>query len=226
MNLKIVEELNRILKINPSLVTYPDAFLQVVNGTFHIELDNLTDHTDLYAIAEQVDNEVLHQYFSKVWHPETKKYKYSGLSLIDEINEQNPERVIDVGCGYNEFKGKINNLVGLDPYNDRADIKGTILGYKADTSYDVAICLGSINFGSADKIIKELQHVCNLVKPGGRMYFRVNPGLAHEAPESRWITFFDWDSLFISNAANMLNCDLLTIRQDYKNRIYFVLRKK
>jgi hypothetical protein len=29
------------------------------------------------------------------------------------------ESVLDVGCGYNEFKGKINNLTGLDPYNKK-----------------------------------------------------------------------------------------------------------
>lgn len=226
MNLKIVAELNRILKHNPSLTTNANALLQVINGTFHIELDHLVDPTDLHAIASQVDNEVLAQYFGKVWHPETKKYKYSGLALIDEINSMNPERVLDVGCGYNEFKGKINNLWGIDPYNSRADEIVSTLDFDPIEPYDVAICLGSINFGSADKIIQELKKVHSIVKDGGLMYFRVNPGLAHEAPESRWITFFDWDSLFISNAANMLNCDLLAIRQDFKERIYFVLRKK
>ena len=34
----------------------------------------------------------------------------------------NPDNVVDIGCGFNEFKGKITNLIGIDPYNDKADI--------------------------------------------------------------------------------------------------------
>ena len=61
---------------------------------------------------------------------ETKKFKYSGLAIIDEVNAMNPDNVIDIGCGYNEFKGKIKNLIGIDPYNDRADIDVHTLDYK------------------------------------------------------------------------------------------------
>ena len=136
-----------------------------------------------------------------------------------------PTAVIDIGCGYNEFKGKIQNLIGIDPYNHRADVKATVLEYQVtDIKYDVAICLGSINFGSSDKIIKELTAAVNLVKDGGVLYFRVNPGQQHTAPESQWINFYDWDPVFISNMAKQLNCELLAIRKDL-NRIYFVWRK-
>ena len=45
-------------------------------------------------------------------------YKWSGYRLVDEINSQKPRSVLDVGCGFNRFKGKINNLMGIDPYND------------------------------------------------------------------------------------------------------------
>jgi len=137
-----------------------------------------------------------------------------------------PEHVIDIGCGYNEFKGKIKNLVGIDPYNDRADINIHTLDYKTDQKYDVAICLGSINFGSSDKILKELESVVEIVRTGGFLYFRVNPGIQHDKPEAKWINFYDWDPIFISNAAKYLNCDVLTLRQDDNDRFYFVLRKK
>ena len=138
----------------------------------------------------------------------------------------NPDNVIDIGCGYNEFKGKIQNLTGIDPYNDRADISVHTLDYKPEVEYDVAICLGSINFGSSDKILGELENVVNMVKPAGMLYFRVNPGIQHDKPEAKWINFYDWDPVFISNAAQYLKCDVLTLRQDDNNRFYFVLRKK
>jgi len=223
MNLKILTELDRILKQNPSLKNNKHTLCQVINGVFDIQLTTI-DNSSVYALAEQIDNECLNQYFSKVWQPETKKYKYSGLAIIDEVNNMNPSNVIDIGCGYNEFKGKINNLVGIDPYNDKADIKSTILDYETDIEYDVAICLGSINFGSSDKILSELSAVVNLLRYNGLIYFRVNPGLSHKLHESKWINFYDWDSGFISNAAIYLGCELLTLRQD-DNRLYFVLRK-
>lgn len=225
MNLKILNELDRILKRNPSLLTDRVALCQVVNGVFDIEFDSIDDNMSIIDLADQIDNEVLTKYFSKVWQPETKKYKYSGLAIIDEVNAMDPTAVIDIGCGYNEFKGKIQNLIGIDPYNHRADVNATVLSYQVtDIKYDVAICLGSINFGSSDKIIAELTAAVNLVKEGGLLYFRVNPGQQHTAPESQWINFYDWDPVFISNMAKLLDCELLTLRKDL-NRLYFVLRK-
>ena len=225
MNLKILHELDRILKNNPSLQANKHAYCQVVNGVFDIELKQI-DNTEIHALAEQIDRAVLKNYFSKVWQPETKKFKYSGLAIIDEVNAMSPDNVIDIGCGYNEFKGKIKNLIGIDPYNDRADIDVHTLDYKPDIQFDVAICLGSINFGSSDKILAELENVVSMVKSGGMLYFRVNPGIQHDKPAAKWIKFYDWDPVFISNAAKTLNCDVLTLRQDDNNRFYFVLRKK
>ena len=225
MNLKILNELDRILKNNPSLKSNSHAYCQVVNGVFDIELNQIDD-TEIHALAEQIDRAVLKNYFGKVWQAETKKFKYSGLAIIDEVNAMNPDNVIDIGCGYNEFKGKIQNLKGIDPYNDRADISVHTLDYKPEVEYDVAICLGSINFGSSDKILGELENVVGMVKSGGFLYFRVNPGIQHNRPAAKWINFYDWDPVFISNAAQYLNCDVLTLRQDDNNRFYFVLRKK
>ena len=225
MNLKVLHELDRILKNNPSLQANKHAYCQVVNGVFDIELKQIDD-IEIHALAEQIDRAVLKNYFSKVWQPETKKFKYSGLAIIDEVNAMSPDNVIDIGCGYNEFKGKIKNLIGIDPYNDRADIDVHTLDYKPDIQFDVAICLGSINFGSSDKILAELENVVNMVKSGGMLYFRVNPGIQHDKPEAKWINFYDWDPVFISNAAQHLNCDVLTLRQDDNKRFYFVLRKK
>ena len=229
MNLKILNELDRILKHNPTLKTDKHAFCQVINGIFDIDLKKIDysskNHGSMPELSTQIDKACLHRYFSEVWQPETKKFKYSGLAIIDEVNNLKPDNVIDIGCGYNEFKGKIKNLVGIDPYNDKADIMVHILDYKADIEYDVAICLGSINFGSSDKILSELQAVVNMVKDNGFLYFRVNPGIQHTRPTAKWINFYDWDPVFISNAAKYLNCEVLILRQDDNNRLYFVLRK-
>jgi len=224
MNTKIHNELQHIIKTSPQLLCNNSALRQIINGVFNVNIPDATSD-DINLLVDQIDDAVLANYFSTVWQPETKKYKYSGLSIIDEVNALNPDAVLDLGCGYNEFKGKIKNLTGVDPYNDRADFKISTLDFTSDIKYDVTICLGSINFGSTDKIFAELEKAVSLTKGGGLLIFRVNPGVQHIAKESEWIDFYDWNPNFIMNVASSLNCNVLQLRQDSNNRYYFVLEK-
>ena len=213
---------------SPQLMRDSDLLRKAINGTFGVDI-NIGSFNNLANLTEIIDHEVLKNYFSKVWQPQTKKYKYSGLAIIDEVNNLQPKKVLDLGCGYNEFKGKINNLIGIDPYNERADVQVGILDYNAQNNFDVIICLGSINFGTVDKIYTELEHAVSLTKQNGLLYFRANPGTQHEAPEAKWIDFFEWTSEFIINSADRLGCELVTLNQDMGergSRYYFVLKKK
>ena len=180
----------------------------------------------LEQYVEAIDDACLHKYFSKYWQNDMKKWKYSGLALIDEVNSLKPRAVLDVGCGYNEFKGKIDNLIGIDPYNDLADFKTGTLDYKTDDKFDVILCLGSVNFGNRDKIIAEMEKCVELLADGGTMFFRVNPGVQHDKPEAKWIEFYAWNVPFIIELSNMFDLDILDIRDDTNQRKYFILRKK
>ena len=227
MNTKILDRLCTMFKSSPQLLDDNKLLQQAVNGTFGVDIKDIKS-TNVTDLTELIHYHVLKKYFTTTWQPITKKYKYSGLSIIDEINNLNPLHVLDLGCGYNEFKGKINNLIGVDPYNERADVNSSILEYKSTEQYDVTICLGSINFGTVDKIYAELKNAVNLTKPNGLLYFRVNPGEQHMAPEAQWIEFFNWTNEFIINSASVLNCSILTLEQEVNDRgvrYYFVLRK-
>ena len=191
--------------------------------TFGVEVKRC-DTLEQYV--EAIDDACLHKYFSKYWQNDMKKWKYSGLALIDEVNSLKPRAVLDVGCGYNEFKGKIDNLIGIDPYNDLADFKTGTLDYKTDEKFDVILCLGSVNFGNRDKIIAEMEKCVELLADGGTMFFRVNPGVQHDKPEAKWIEFYAWNVPFIIELSNMFNLDILDIRDDTNQRKYFILRKK
>ena len=175
--------------------------------------------------VEAIDDACLHKYFSKYWQNDMKKWKYSGVQLIDEVNALKPRAVLDVGCGYNEFKGRIDNLVGIDPYNDKADLQVSTLEYKTDNKYDVILCLGSVNFGDRDKIIAEVGRCVNLLAENGTMFFRVNPGVQHDKPEAHWIEFFAWNVPFIIELAEIYNLKILDIRDDTNQRKYFVYKK-
>lgn len=174
--------------------------------------------------VDQIDNAVNEKYFTKVWHPKQKKYKYSGLAIVDEINQLSPKSVLDVGCGYNEFKGKINNLYGIDLYNPKADEQVGIMEYKPERLHDILICFGSINFGNVQKVFRELQKCVSITEPGGLLFFRVNPGIQHDPAEAKWIEFFEWSPEFIFNSAKEVGCSVVNMRND-ANRVYFVLRK-
>jgi SAM-dependent methyltransferase len=218
MNKKIFAQLLAYSQNDLDKITQP-----YIQETFGVEVKR---GETLEECTQFIDDACLHKYFSKYWQNDMKKWKYSGVALIDEVNGLKPRAVLDVGCGYNEFKGKIDNLIGIDPYNDRADFEVSTLEYKTDQKFDVILCLGSVNFGSRDKIIAEVDRCVNLLAEGGTMFFRVNPGIQHDRPEAKWIEFFSWNVPFIIDLADMFNLQVLDIRDDTNSRKYFVYRKK
>ena len=217
MNKKIFAQLLAYSQNDLTKVTQP-----WIKETFGVEVkrcDTLEQYTDA------IDDACLHRYFSRYWQNDMKKWKYSGVALIDEVNGLKPRSVLDVGCGYNEFKGKIDNLIGIDPYNDKADIQVATMEYNTDQQFDVILCLGSVNFGSRDKITAEVAKCVNLLADGGTMFFRVNPGVQHDKPEADWIEFFAWNVPFIIELSEMFNLKILDIRDDSNQRKYFIYRK-
>ena len=217
MNKKIFAQLLGHSQNDLDKVTQP-----YILETFGVEVARC-DTLEQYA--EAIDVACLHKYFSKYWENDIKKWKYSGLALIDEVNSLKPRAVLDVGCGYNEFRGKIDNLIGIDPYNEQADLLVSTLDYKTDQKFDVMLCLGSINFGDRDKIIAEVGRCVDLLADGGTMFFRVNPGVQHNKPEANWIEFFAWNVPFIIELSEIFNLKVLDIRDDSNQRKYFIYRK-
>jgi SAM-dependent methyltransferase len=218
MNKKIFAQLLAYSQNDLDKITQP--YVMETFGVVVKRCETLEEYTQV------IDDACLHKYFSKYWQNDMKKWKYSGVALIDEVNNLKPRAVLDVGCGYNEFKGKINNLIGIDPYNDRADLQVSTLNYKTDQKFDVILCLGSVNFGNRDKIIAEMGRCVNLLADGGTMFFRVNPGIQHDRPEAKWIEFFSWNVPFIIELADMFNLQVLDIRDDTNSRKYFIYRNK
>lgn len=225
MNLKILNAVEKMLQTSPQALRSPQRLKQLINGIFDVEIDDVSFNS-VAELSNKIDSATLKKYFSKVWQPETKKFKYSGLKIIDEVNALKPRNVLDIGCGYNEFKSKIPNLIGIDPYNNNADFQVGIEEYKTDTKFDVVIALGSINFGSTDKVFAELEKAVSLCTSKAVLFFRVNPGHQHDKPEAKWITFYPWNSNFIMNCADYFNVDVLDLRNDSNNRMYFVWRTK
>jgi SAM-dependent methyltransferase len=172
-------------------------------------------------IVNDLSERYTHRFFAEIWKPRTNEYEYTGWQLIEEINQLNPESVLDVGCGYHPFKGRIQNIVGIDPYNNLADYEVDILDYKVKpASHDVVIALGSINFNSRDEIEQRFAHCVSLLKTGGKFYLRANPGVTHKA--GPYVDIFPWTFEVVNEFAEKYNLHLDTFKRDANERLYFV----
>ena len=175
-------------------------------------------------IVDDLSERYIHRFFAEIWKPRTNEYEYTGWQLVDEVNKLNPESVLDVGCGYHPFKGRIQNIVGIDPYNDQADYEVDILEYRVTPeSHDVIIALGSINFNSRDEIEQRFAHCVNLLKSGGKFYLRANPGVTHKA--GPYVDIFPWTFEVVNEFAEKYCLHLDTFKRDANERLYFVYTK-
>lgn len=176
-------------------------------------------------ITEDLGERYTHRFFAEIWKPRTGEYEHTGWALVDEINALNPKSVLDVGCGFHPFKGRIQNLVGIDPYNSAADYEVDILEYKVKpNSHDVIIALGSINFNSRDEIEQRFAHCVNLLDTGGKFYLRANPGIPHKT--GPYVDIFPWSFAVVKELEEKYNLHLDTFKKDANNRLYFVYTKR
>lgn len=180
----------------------------------------------LKYIVDTLSEQYTSRFFSEIWKPRTNEYEHSGWALVDEINKLNPKSVLDVGCGYHPFKGRIQNLIGIDPYNNCADYEVDILDYKVkQESHDVIIALGSINFNSKNEIEERFSHCVNLLKKNGRFYLRTNPGIPHKT--GPYVDIFPWTFEIVNEFSNKYDLKLLTFKKEPTElgRLYFVYEK-
>jgi len=178
----------------------------------------------LRSITDDLSRRYILRFFSEIWKPRTNDYDYTGWKLAEEITARNPRAVLDVGCGYHPFKGRIPNLVGIDPYNNCADYEVDILEYKVKPgSYDHIIALGSINFNSRDEIEARFAHCVDLLEPGGKFYLRANPGIPHKT--GPYVDIFPWSFEVVSEFATKYNLHLDLFKKDANDRLYFVYTK-
>ena len=175
----------------------------------------------LKDITDELSERYIHRFFAEIWKPRTNDYDYTGWLLADEVNQLNPKSVLDVGCGYHPFKGRINNIVGIDPYNNCADYMVDILDYVG--VQDVIIALGSINFNSRDEIEGRFKKCVDTLETDGKFYLRANPGITHKT--GPYVDIFPWSFAIVKEFADKYNLKLETFKQDANNRLYFVYTK-
>ena len=198
-------------------------FDENIANELHFETVDLSGTVE--ESVNRLDIRYMNRFFGEIWRPETDKYQYSGWGIVDTINNQNPVAVLDFGCGYNQFKSRVNNLIGIDPYNNNADYMVDILEFNVEPeSYDHIIVFGSLNFGDKNDIETRFERLENLLMPGGRMYFRANPGnLWSKAP---YVDIFPWSFEVAYELAKKHTLSLEKFKKDIGDRLYFEFYKE
>lgn len=180
----------------------------------------------------KLDQEKLNHYFGNIWIQRDRsldQYQYTGWTLMEHINSD--EKVIDVGCGTNPFKGIMPNLTGIDPAFDAADYKMTLeefaVAYK-HLKFNTALCLGSINFGTVEHIERQIGLVVGLLRSqDSKIIWRCNPGLTdHGNSECEEIPFYPWTFDEHIRLAEKFGFDIIEMDWDNNNRIYAFWRQK
>lgn len=241
MNSKIFELLQKNLKTAFSLPKYASltidehtvvqdlpwtpARYRKFKDSVEAELDLNSDYIGtLKDITSDLSERYIKRFFGEIWKPRTDEFTYTGWQLVEEVNKLDPKNVLDVGCGYHPFKGRIQNIVGIDPYNNLADYQVDILEYKVKPeSHDVILALGSINFNSKDEIEARFSHCVALLASGGRFYLRANPGIPHKT--GPYVDIFPWSFEIVNEFAETYNLALLEFKKDNNGRLYFVYQK-
>jgi SAM-dependent methyltransferase len=188
--------------------------------TFGVDIELTGTVTEL---VNRTDERYLLWFFGKVWKPRTDLFEWTGWKIAEEIKKLNPRNVLDVGCGYNQFKKLIPNLIGIDPYNDCADYMVDILEYQVEHgTHDHVIALGSINFNSREDIESRFSHCINLLEPGGHLWMRCNPGIDHW--NGPWVEVFPWSFDVAHELAKKYNLTLKALKKD-NIRLFFLFVK-
>jgi len=124
----------------------------------------------------------------------TEYRTHTGKTLVQRINKENPELVIDAGCGFNYFGTNIKNCIGIDfvDYEPTDGLKGPDIVMdiaKADTLFskhcaDFIICVGPFNFGPESQLLELLKTFKYLLKPKGRIIGHLRPGQVKDQEKS------------------------------------------
>lgn len=221
MNVKIFNKLQEIIQHSPQVMIDKQSLKVAVSGVFGVDID-AKSYNSIVELSYEISQAVLKKYYTETWKPQTQTYIHSGFGIADEINALEPTSVVDIGCGYNEFKDKINNLIGVDAFNEHADIISSTVDYNPENKHDIAICFDSVNFGSADNVFFELAHIVSkIVNPGGFIFFRANTKDTQHCKAEQWIDFFEWSPEFVVNSARVLGCIPVICKQD-NDSLFFV----
>jgi hypothetical protein len=115
-------------------------------------------------------------------HPQTSKFSMVPFYYLQFLTEKNPEKIYDLGCGWNIFKKYIPNIVGIGAENPNsqwfyADIhdyvdENFIQGHKDYFESVFSIC--ALHFIPISDLRQRVLDFASMIKPSGRGWISFN----------------------------------------------------
>lgn len=152
----------------------------------------------------------LETYFKDQW--ETTETDSHVVDLVKKSNA-----ILDVGCGFNQYKKYNENLVGVDPYNSNSDQMIDILDFETDIKYDLIICYGSINFYNLKWVDDRMYKIFSLLAPKGTISMKVNPNKPFaNGIKLQW--YDRWTTGLMNHYGEIFNCSIDNFREANQSR--------
>ena len=142
--------------------------------------------------------------------PKFNEFSVVPFYYIEILNEKQPTKIFDLGCGWNIFKKYYPNIIGLDLDSAYADIhKPYSLDFvnlcqnKLEAIISINMTSELANDGTQtnlENITQHIQYFGQLLKPGGRAYLGLNSSTIIRNTPKQWfvdqkILISDFDQL-------------------------------
>ena len=156
------------------------------------------------------------------------KYKPKDHENVDILNVDNISVRKNQIDRLNQIRATRDNNICQKKLEDLENIcrnkSGNILEFAVEPeSYDHIIVFGSLNFGDRGDINTRFAKLVEILMPGGRMYFRANPG--HLWPKGPFVDIFPWSFEVAYELAKKHNLELEKFKKDNGDRLYFEFYK-
>lgn len=215
LNKKLVQDLGKFIEMRYGIditqhhESHPELFKSFMRLQFWMDEVLLSNY---FGNNENADNARASFDNEQSWD-----VRKTGQQLLEKIQALNPDLILDVGCGNNEWKQHFGaKLTGIDPYNSNADQRYDIMNYDYNMGkWNVVMCLSSINFGDEKTIENQVFRAVKLCKPGGKIFFRCNPGITHDNEHAKWIDFYPWSEEKLRELADRFDCTVDELSWDY-----------
>ena len=204
------------MKINNKVIK--DLYEYILN-TYQVDVTTNDSMNESFMFLQHyIDEAILGRYFQATeggqqrgtyWKNQLAwEKRKTGKQLLEKIQNINPNSILDVGCGDNEWKQYFGNkLLGIDPYNSNADMQVGVMDIEEGyNTWDIVLCLGSLNFGDENTIKSQVERAVKLCAKGGKLFFRCNPGITHDNEHAQWIDFFEWSEQKLQDYAQEFGC--------------------
>jgi hypothetical protein len=106
-----------------------------------------------------------------------RMFTLSPFYYINKLTETNPNKIYDLGCGWNIFKRYIPNVIGVDARKEYVDIQTTINEEYVATHqeyFESVFSICSLHFYSLSNLEKNIKDFVSMVKKNGRGFLSLN----------------------------------------------------